>query len=165
MFSISTTSLSRILNAKQGRMLLFGPQWTMLLEFCSSVSPPIKSGLPCDLLYPIACGRSDADPCLHLCLQKAWKLLLLCLGEALNHVRSPTTLRPSCCKKPQASHTESLYGGELRSPASRSSYFTAGSQHQLFGHMSVAILEVDLLASLKPQLMPHGTQMNCVLVS
>ena len=47
----------------------------------TTVSPDIESGLPCDLLYPTAYGKSDADLVLHLGLQKAKKPLFLCGGS------------------------------------------------------------------------------------
>lgn len=88
---------------------------------------------------------------------------ILCLGEAIHQVISPN-LRPLHYVKPKLPMLRVCE--ELSPSANRSRYFTAGSQHQPFSSVSRTILEMDSLALLKPhELMPHGTQKNCVLVS
>lgn len=142
-FLVSATYLSKILSSKHGRILLWWSPMNRAPDTYILLYP-----LPLSLGCPVTCfiRQHMAEVMLIQFFTYVFRRpgsFCFCVWGAIHS----KTFR---LWEAQASHAESLSGGELRSPTIRSSYFMAGSWHWLFSHGSGAILEVNPLVPLKP---------------
>lgn len=76
--------------------------WSSYWEI-EAISSPLTQGRLCDLLWSTECSGSDVLIVLSPDLKCTGNFLSFQL-EAIYHVRSPATLRSSCCEEAQAMH-------------------------------------------------------------